>query len=265
MKEILETAKAVPELLKAVYSDAVSGTLQEVGKIGVDAAKTFRLALFPLQFTAALQDRLSQYIDTAIRKVPSEQRIPPQQSLVLETCERLRHCSPEELVAHLYVELLARAMDRNRVGEAHPAFIYLISQIAPDEIHVLRQLGARIAPRPKDRHCVYMRKQDDEHGVVSKAEVAELMSVSRSMPEVNDIVLNRAVVPEELAQPELYGTFLAHLVALGLVSYTNMPTNRGSLVAAKSHYKGYDLFCIELSSFGELFYAACVRDVVAKR
>lgn len=262
MREILETVKVVPELTKAVYSDAVSGTLQEVGKIGVDAAKTFRLALFPLQFTAALQDRLSQYIDAAIRKVPPENRIPPQQSLVLDTCERLRHCSPEELLARLYVELLARAMDRERVGEAHPAFIHLISQLAPDEIHLLSQLGARLAPRPQDRHCVYMRKLGDEHRILSKSEVTEVIRLNPSMPDLNDIVLNLSVAPEELAQPELYETFLAHLVSLGLVSYTNMPTNRGSLVAARNHYKGHDLHCIELSSFGELFYCACVRDVV---
>ncbi|HEY8037673.1 MAG TPA: hypothetical protein VIF37_19010 [Methylobacter sp.] len=61
MTSPIEIVTALPEVAKAIYSDIVSSTLQEIGKIGVDAVKTFRLALFPLQISAALQDRLALY------------------------------------------------------------------------------------------------------------------------------------------------------------------------------------------------------------
>lgn len=257
MQPLVDAVKAAPDLAKAVYSDAVSATLQEVSKIGVDAVKTFRLALFPLQYTSALQDRLSHYIDQAIRKVPADRLVSPQQSLALESCERLRLCAPEELLSRLYVELLARAMDRDRVGEAHPAFIHLISQLAPDEVLVLRQLGKRLTPRPNDRHCVFLRTLENPHRILSKGEVAKIMEGSPAIPDLNKLILALGVEPEELAQPELYATFLEHLISLGVVSYTNMPTNRGSLVAARNHYKEHDLHCVELNSLGELFFSAC--------
>ncbi|WP_018692731.1 hypothetical protein [Algicola sagamiensis] len=57
MKDALDAIKAVPELTKEVYSDGVKETLQEASNIGVDAVKTIRLALFPIQLAAMAQDR----------------------------------------------------------------------------------------------------------------------------------------------------------------------------------------------------------------
>ena len=54
-----DIVNAIPaELVKEVYSDAVADTLKEVSKIGVDFVKTVRLALFPVQYGAMLQDRI---------------------------------------------------------------------------------------------------------------------------------------------------------------------------------------------------------------
>jgi hypothetical protein len=62
--EITALVKAVPaEVAKEAYGDAASGILKQVGKLGEDCLKTFRLALFPLQYAAAYQDRLAAHID----------------------------------------------------------------------------------------------------------------------------------------------------------------------------------------------------------
>lgn len=53
------------EVAKEVYSDGVKDTIREISKIGVDAAKTLRLALAPLQFSAMLQDRVAMYFKRA--------------------------------------------------------------------------------------------------------------------------------------------------------------------------------------------------------
>lgn len=133
--------KAAPELAKAVYSDLVEGTLKEIGKIGVDAVKVVRLALFPLQAGAALQDRLAAYIDRAVRVVPEAQRIAPMELIFLPVAEKLRFQEPDNPLTELYLNLLSRAMDGERVGEAHPAFVVVISQLAPDEVTIIRMLA----------------------------------------------------------------------------------------------------------------------------
>jgi hypothetical protein len=108
--------KAGPaEVIQAAYSDEVSDTLKEVGKISVDFAKTARLLLFPVQFGAMLQDRLARHLRNAIERVPSEARIPPVESLALRIGEKLRYEEEGTAVAEMYVNLLSRAMDKERV------------------------------------------------------------------------------------------------------------------------------------------------------
>lgn len=253
MKEMLDLLKAVPpELAKEVYTDAAAKTLQEASKIGVDAVKTIRLALFPLQFTAAFQDRLAAYIEKAIRQVPEEQRIPPRESLALPIAERLRFQEEDNLISYLYVNLLSRGMDRVRIGEAHPAFVNVISQLAPDEVLLLEQLNSF-------EYRIYFRLNNKKI-TVQKFE-SDLFVASMSVSEsTKNFLLERSVIPEELAQPLLFLTFLEHLVSLGLVEYDNEPRNEGELKFVQLAYKDAAYFCIKLSEFGRLFHKACVQN-----
>lgn len=259
MTDPLEILKAMPEVTKSIYSDAASKTLQEIGKIGVDAAKTFRLALFPLQFSAALQDRLAAYIDSAIRTVPEERRIAPQQSLALTICERLKFCADSEEVSRLYVELLARAMDKERVGEAHPAFVNIISQLAPDEILVVRQLGEARPVGNEGVFKTYFREMNGTRNALTRKAIEEVLEASNLQSNIKNLVASISVNTEELAQPYLYSTFLEHLTSLGLVSYTNDPKNHGVLKGVMHGSKLAQMLCIKLSEFGDLFFRACVR------
>jgi hypothetical protein len=45
--------KVPAEVMKDAYSDAVSSSLKEASKVGVDFVKTVRLTLFPWQFAEA--------------------------------------------------------------------------------------------------------------------------------------------------------------------------------------------------------------------
>jgi hypothetical protein len=83
-KEIVDLAKAVPEVVEKVYDDAASKPLKQVGSLAEQVAKTVRLVLFPFQYAAALQDRLEGYLDQAVRQVPEARRsIPLSQFLSL--------------------------------------------------------------------------------------------------------------------------------------------------------------------------------------
>jgi len=259
-REIAEILKAAPEVAKAAYSDSVAATLKEISKIGVDAAKTLRLALFPLQFTAALQDRLAAYIDSAVRSVPEPRRIAPQPSVALSICEGLKFCDPAEEVSRLYVALLARAMDKERVGEAHPAFVNIIAQLAPDEIVVIRQLGHAGPVGNEGSYKTYFRAAAGARLALTNGEAEQALDAHGVPDPIRQLVLSIAVNPEELAQPRLYSVFLEHLTSLGLVSYTNEPKNRGVLQGVMHGSASAQLLCIQLSDFGDLFFRACVKE-----
>lgn len=246
-------------LAKEVYSDALSPALREAAKIGEDAVKVIRLAIFPLQFLAATQDRVAAYIDQAIRKVPENRRIAPPESLIRPVAEKLRFQEEDSSITRLYVNLLSRAVDRERIGEAHPAFIQIVGQVAPDEVMLIEQLAEK-----SFRAFVGALNQ----GVVlSRDESAMHIARSRLDPEVQTALIARLVESDRLAQPEHFKVLLEHLVSLGIVEFTNEAIKSVEFKARSSEYEylsnrvlGLDCWFIQLTSFGKLFHLACVGE-----
>jgi hypothetical protein len=247
----LDLLKAIPpEVVKAAYVDTVSPALKETGKFGEDLVKTLRLALFPLQYAAALQDRLAKHLERSIARVPEERRVAPVESLALPIAEQLKFHDEESVVGEMFERLLARAMDRERVGEAHPAFVQIVGQLAPDEAVLIGQIAAA-------RPSAYMRPPQKGSAALLKDEREALINAS-GLSEVQKRRLEAIVVrPEELAQSELVYTYIEHLVSLGVVSYTNEPWS-AKFQGAKG--AGFDFWFIELNGLGELFHRACLSD-----
>ncbi len=237
----------VTTLAKEVYSDAVAPAMREFGKIGADAIKVARLALFPLQYGAMFQDRLARRLQEAVERVPEARRIAPRESIALSVGERLRY-ENEGLnpVADLYVNLLARAMDRERVGEAHPAFVSIIAQLAPDEILVLRQLA-------EQEYRAFFRLGSGKPALwLSETRVK--VDSAKFPSSLAESLLHAAVIPEELAEPTLFFTFFGHLQSLGLTEYTNQEREQFD----GKFSPGFEYYFIKLTGFGRLFHGACL-------
>ena len=243
------TAQVAVSVVKEVYSDAVGPVMREFGKIGVDAAKVAHLVLFPLQYGAMLQDRLAQRLQEAVERVPPARRMAPRESIALPVSERLRYedggINP---IADLYINLLARAMDKERVGEAHPAFLSIIGQLAPDELLVLRQLE-------QQEYRVLVRLGPGEPALLFSEACAKLDASGLWITHVEKL-RHAAIRPEELAQPLLFLTFFGHLQSLGLTEYTNIPKQAHDDISSPA----FEYYCIKLTEFGRLFLSACVMD-----
>jgi hypothetical protein len=261
--QLAALAKAIPpEVMCDTYRDLASPPLRQFGRFGEDFVKAVRLTLFPIQLAAAFQDRVEAWLDKAIRQVPEERLIAPMQSIFLPVAERLRFESEDSVIAELYVNLLSRAMDGERVGEAHPAFIGLISQLAPDEVLLLKEMT-------KHDYTLII-KINNEWATPSSEEidaVFELMKSPKGVPNLFAIGARSVVFDyNSLNQPELFYVFLEHLTHMGLVEYTNDPANRGDYprLSFPLPMPGEDLsrrpsvHAIRLSHFGKLFHTACV-------
>jgi len=123
--------------VERVYMDVASGAAKELGHSLTDVAKTVRLALFPFQVLGALQDRVSGFIDSAIRRVPETRRISPAPQIVGPVLEGIRYEPEGTPIDEMFSELLSRSMDSERLSEAHPSFPILIRQLSSDEARIL--------------------------------------------------------------------------------------------------------------------------------
>lgn len=238
-----------PEVMQVAYSDAVTGAMKEAGKIGVDFLKTIRLMLFPVQYAAALQDRLALHISKSIGRVPEDNRIEPVESIALQIVDRLKFQEEDSPITELYLNLLARAMDKERVGEAHPAFVQIISQLAPDEALLIEQ----IASTP---FSVYLRPPQYGYETYDAEARAQLIVDADISDEQKTRLRSITVRPEELAQPDLLYTYIEHLVSLGVVAYTNEPRREFQ----PNKPTNFDFWFLELSGMGRLFRLACFSE-----
>ena len=124
--------------VEKIYDDTLSASLKEISAITVDFIKATRLLLTgPIQCLATLQDRYRRYLEKVINKVPEERQIKAPAYISGPILEKFKYLEEDNPLTELYMNLLARAIDKERINEAHPAFLNIIEQLSPDEALIL--------------------------------------------------------------------------------------------------------------------------------
>lgn len=137
-KIIEELAKKIP--MQEVYSDLAAPATREAGKALSEIVKTLHLALAPIQYLAALQDRFSRFIDRSVRQIPEDRRITPAPQMLGPILEAIRYEPEATPIDEMFSQLLSGSMDSERVDNAHPAFVEIIKQLSSDEAVLLASL-----------------------------------------------------------------------------------------------------------------------------
>ena len=224
------------DTLKQVYGDGLSGPVQETGKMLTDLIKTLRLFTLPFQYGAAYQDRLVKNLDKVRNKVPEENQIEAPPSLSGPIMERLKYLDDENYLTDLYLNLLSRAIDKERINEAHPAFFHLIDQLSPDEALILFKLSE------KEINIVTHLDYDKSKRLFSNYQITK-----------NDLSLN------ELMFPEHFQMYYSHLESLALVQWPvyneEYPRNEDNIQIGLIKYSK-----LILTDFGKLFVKACIPE-----
>ncbi|SFA54841.1 protein of unknown function [Pedobacter suwonensis] len=223
------------ETLKKIYEDSASESLKETSKLGVDIIKTLRLFTLPLQLAATAQDRLTAYLDRVRKNVPKEKQVQAPASLAGPIIERLKYLEEENYLTDLYLNLLSRAIDKERINEAHPAFFYLIDQLSPDEAYFLFKINYKEIKLTREHNF-------NEVGWPCDHRITK-----------NDFNLS------ELDFPENFEMYVSHLEKLGLIDWTvvdsEYPVNSDQVQTGLIR-KGK----IHLTEFGKLFAKACIPE-----
>ncbi len=223
------------EVAKQVYQNGLSSSVTELGKIGTDVVKTVRLFTLPIQALSKLQDKVERVLENACNKVPESNRqsAPPQ--LVGPVIEKLKYLPEEDELVKMYEELLARSIDSERINEAHPSFIHIISQLSRDEAYLLFEL---------------------------KNKVFEVVDVMDFLSKENRFI-NRRIEKSNIPEDKFYfknniDLYYSHLESLSLVTW---PVYKQDPIIANGIQTGLRRFSkIELTGFGKMFINACIPE-----
>jgi Abortive infection alpha len=230
-----ELVKQVP--IKEVYRDGLSPAVQETGSALADFVKTIRLALAPLQFTAALQDRYVRFLDRSVRQVPEDRRILPAPQIVGPILEAIKYEPEDTLISDMYNEVLSRAFDGDRAEDAHPAYALLIKQLSLDEAIILKTICEKYL---QNDHYKY-QYTDDWDPMTARFSNRKL--------ELDELPRN------ELRSPNHAPIYIEHLDKLGLASVLQYK-NQEALVTAGVQ-SGTRVFArYQLTAFGLEFMKA---------
>jgi len=230
-----ELAKQLP--VKAIYEEGASPAVKQTGQILEDLTKVVHLALAPIQYLGALQDRYRHFIDTSVRRVPEDRRISPAPQIVGPILEGIRYEPEGTPIDGMFSELLSKSMDRQHVNEAHPAFPTIIKQLSSDEAKILKSLLRA------NYDFVYCRDYDDKVRLFSghKVEVDDLPRAALSFPD----------------NVSFYFEHMNHLGLAGIFQIGNQEPlfaeteRRQTGVRIRSKYR--------LTDFGRRFTTACIQ------
>ncbi len=240
-KVVEELAKKLP--VERVYEDVASDAARQLGGATSDLIKTIRLVLAPIQFAAAFQDRLANFLDEAVRRVPDKNRMAPVPQILGPVLEGIRYETTGSEIEAMFSELLSRAMDKDRVGEAHPSYPGIIRQLSSDEAKIL------IALRDGDKRTLYQKSWPTDAGP-------------------NSGVADQHIVEEHdlhkigLSHQDNIDFYFLHLSVLGLATtqkdlIEELPSQivDGVVVRRSSRHKRV----FRLTEFGRHFVTACSR------
>lgn len=225
-----DIGKSLP--IEKIYDDLARDSVIQVGSIALNSIKAARCVLAPIDYLAAQQDKLQSHLRRVNEIVPEDRQINAHPLVSGPIIDALKYVESESLIAEMFENLLARAIDKERVNEAHPAFSKIISQLSPDEALILSLFKEK--SYEMEVNFIYSYNFKDIDGM--------------------EIVVNEFPV-NDLMFPENYAMYLEHLCNLNLLKQFN------SFHKVKEdspyNYK-YSLIKTKLSSFGELFSKACI-------
>lgn len=221
------------DLAKKVYEDGASEGIKELGKVATDLIKTLRLFTAPIQLAAAYQDRLAKHLDKVRNNVKAENQIEAPSSIAGPILERLKYLEDDNYLTDLYLNLLTRAIDKERINEAHPAFFNIIEQLSPDEALIL-----------------FLIKKEKTYYTYDKL-ISNLSGEYKP-----DKINSDCPILEKINIAAYFEMYIEHLKSINLIRWKILSDKQqireGNVIYATTNSE------IVLTEFGELFVKACI-------
>jgi hypothetical protein len=221
--------------IQKIYDDTLSNPAKETSRILTDGVKTFRLLAAPIQLAAGYQDRLEKWINRVIRNIPDERLQPVPSGLGGPIIQELRYLDDGDDIAEMYLNLLKKAMDKETMNIAHPAFAKLIGLLSPDEVMIL--------------HLLQQKSFEEKY---------EIDWDPKSLKFKNKRITMQQFPVSQLVYPDHFYIYTSHLISLDLIQFPVYHKEATFYEDKSRGQKGEIGYCrLMLSEFGEMFVNAC--------
>ncbi len=233
-----EIAKKFP--VEKAYDDLAAPATKEVGDALSSAARAARWLIAPIDYLAAQNDRYQKYLERVAAKVPEHNLIEGHPQIVGPSFDHLRYIPDDSIIAEMFVNLLSRSIDRQRVEEAHPAFVHIISQLSPDEAVMIYHLG----------------KSSYSYLTFTPFDPEAQTFGTRN-------VLNNEFPLEQLSIPDKYSFYMEHLHTLGVAGIWQTERQKPTHDEVTKKQNGVETKSLaQLTPFGQLLAKACVPETI---
>lgn len=142
--ELNTLAEVAKEVVRPMYEDGLKLATKEVGKSLQTIAGVVNIALMPVAVMVhgfkEIENKLKVGLTKKLEAVSPEKITAPSLGLVGPLLEKYKYNYNNEVLSDLFVNLLANGMNKDRVKDAHPAFIDIISQMTPDDARLFKKI-----------------------------------------------------------------------------------------------------------------------------
>lgn len=231
-----ELLKRIP--VEKVYDDVASAPAKQIGSALESTTKAARWLIAPIDYLAAQNDRYQKLLKKISENVPDENFIEGHPQLVGPALDQLKYIPDDSIISEMFINLLSRAVDKERVNEAHPAFVSIIAQLSPDEAVVIYYLS-----RKSYEYRTYAA-YDSETNTFSAREVRR-----NEFPT------------EKLSAPENYSFYMDHLHSLGMAGIWQKGKQEPTFDKMGTTQTGVEITSTaQLTPFGQMFSKACISN-----
>lgn len=243
-----------------IYDDAVSPAAKEVG---ATIAVAVRLALSPANFVLRTAQEAFDYAQNQVQERFTKWRtdpadvVPPPPEVVGPVVQALQYINDDSSLHDMFLNLLARAMDKNTQGSIHPAFAEVIRQLSPPEARLLPHLplDQRAVPLVEARLTVAdggyhtLQKHINPLGAKLRPETIVRRPAIDNLARVGVLAFHDL---QSLQNPDLYAALEASPAARAVVE---VAAERGEKVV-------FHRYLAEVTDFGVEFLRAVLDPVV---
>lgn len=265
-------AVALGQVVKEIYSDTASPGMKKLGE-ALSSIVDFGLGTITYPINLINEKRKIRFainmhrFKEKLEIIPDENIVNVDPEIAQPILERLAFSLNEEL-SEAFINLLVAASNTKSATIAHPAFIYIIDRLCPDEAKILKYFSAfkgigYILPSLK-----YKLRNETKEDNIFKYEIRTFKRLWFTEIDIkNDIFLfNKQNV----------SLYLDNLLSLGLITpqIGDLSINKSSILINKykeifptkyrlisiperEYYLEFEEGYLRITSFGELFLKAC--------
>lgn len=143
---IKTTMTSLKELLPEVYGDTLKPGMTAVGHAIGDALEFCLLPVTAMGYVPKLTklffDKHLKSFEKKLNDIPKEKIVGVHQQISVPVIQKLLYTT-NDTIAELFINLLASSANIDVCSNVHPGFVYIISQLSPDEAKIIKYLKTK--------------------------------------------------------------------------------------------------------------------------